>query len=193
MTTASAALPSPKTLTIQDAIAEQKSSDKKIARLRKRSDEQLIGLALQCIADKTEAQAEYDMICDVLEERFPHEENEERIITPQGLATRTVTNTYAVAGREDFEQAANAARLKEMLGKGYDVCVSEATEYAIPKHLYPELVKALGGRSDEFVRQGTRYTLTAKFRRMYTDSGMDFSECVTHTRKRKITVEPVSN
>lgn len=186
-------MPTKKTPTIQDAIAEQQSNDKKMARLRRRTDEQLVTLALQCIADRDEAQSEYDLITEVLEERFPREENEEKIITREGIAMRSVTNTYAVAGKESWEQDLNAARMKEMLGKDYDLCVTESIEYAIPKHLYPDVIAALGRKSGDYVRQTTKYTLTAKFRRMCNDESFDFGDCVTHTRKRKITVEPVSN
>lgn len=194
--TAAVAAPSRKSakiITLETAIERQKSDDKKMARLTKRTNEQLITLALQCLADRDDAQQEYDLITEVLEERFPHQENEERIITPAGIATRTVTNSYAVAGDEEHEQDASAQKLKEILGKGYDVCVSETTDYAVPKHLYPDLVKELGSQSGRFIRQSTRYTLTAKFRRMFAESGIDFSEVVTHKRKRKITVEPAAN
>lgn len=184
---------SKKSATIISAIAEQQDDDKRITRLRKRTDEQLISLALQCLADEKDAQHEYDLIRQVLDERFPKEENEERLITKAGLATRTVTNSYSLLGKEDHEQYDSACKLKALLGKGYDTCVTETVEYAIPKHLYPDLVKALGKRSDEFVRQSTRYTLTAKFRRLFTDGGVDFSACVSHVRKHKIVVEPVGS
>lgn len=180
-----------KALTIEDAIAVNRQQEKRQARLRKRTDEELISLALQCIADKEEAEYEYDVICQVLEERFPQEENEERLITPSGLATRTVTNQYCIAGKEEWEQAMNAGKMRELLGKDYDLCVSETTDYSIPKHLYPDLVKELGKKSGLYVRSGTKYTLTAKFRRMYSAGIVDFGDCVTHRRIRKITIEPV--
>lgn len=184
---------SKKKATIISAIAEHQDDDKRINRLRKRTDEQLISLALQCLADEKDAQHEYDLIRQVLDERFPKEENEERLITKAGLATRTVTNSYALVGKEDNELYDSACKMKSLLGKGYDTCVTETVEYAIPKHLYPDLVKTLGKRADEFVRQSTRYTLTAKFRRLFTDGGMDFSACISHVRKHKITVEPVGS
>ncbi|HVZ40044.1 MAG TPA: hypothetical protein VHI13_12270 [Candidatus Kapabacteria bacterium] len=126
------------------ATAEAPAEDARLRRLARMDNAQLVALALRCLDDQRKACLEYEQICSVLEGRFPGEKNAEMIVTTEGVAERTVTNSYTLV--EDRVDA-----LRKALGMEFGTYVKVEKEHVVPEDRIGPLIEKLGVDAKRFV------------------------------------------
>lgn len=162
--------------------------DPRIRRFTRMSTDQLVALGVRCLEDQARAKEEYGIICEILEPRFPHQKQEEEIVTVEGVAKRKVTNAYSI----DQERIPN---MKAILGKEFREFVDEDVEYSVPTDRIAALKDKLGADARRFIKTAVKWKpsplLTARLR-----SGADpadrvegFVEVISTT---KVTVKPIT-
>lgn len=162
--------------------------DPRIRRFSRMSTDQLVALGVRCLDDQARAKEEYGIICDILEPRFPHQKQEEEIVTAEGVAKRKVTNLYSI----DQEKVRD---MKSILGTEFRDYVDEQVEYSVPVDRIMPLKDRLGADAGRFIHTASTWKpsklLTARLR-----SGADPADrvegMVDVISTTRVTVKPIT-
>lgn len=165
----------------------QTDDERKLKRLERMTPEQLIALACRNLDDMVKAQAEYTLITQILNDRFPKELTEEAIVTPKGIATRKVKNEYILA--QD-----RVGDLRSMLDKEFSLYISSEESYSVPTDRINALKIALGSKANKFIRADLVFKVTPLLRAQLRDPKSDLKKrlegIVKVASKVTVTVTP---